>query len=143
MYSKEKFFIFISMNSNRQLFCSFATPLNIDDVIDFISTNFIPLNGLVFIYENVDNEHQLILTYNIVNNQGRVNTTNALAIHRKTETNTFYSINALNTLIKLVNNGILDFKYKLDWDMYENTLLLTSKGNLNKTGLAFKEKVRI
>ena len=130
--------------NRRQLFCSFATPVNLKTVINFIVTNFAPVNNLVFIYENVDSSKQLIITYNIINDkQTKVNTDNALAIHRKTETNTFYSINALNTLIKLVNNNVLDTSYKVDWDLYVDTLLLTSKGELNRTGLEFKEKVKI
>ena len=130
--------------NRRQLFCSFATPVNLKTVINFIVTNFEPVNNLVFIYQNADNSKQLVITYNIVNDkQKKVDTTNALAIHRKTETNTFYSINALNTLIKLVNNNVLDTNYKVDWDLYVDTLLLTSKGELNRTGLEFKEKVKV
>ena len=128
----------------RQLFCSFATPNNLNVVIGFIIANFIPVNNLVFIYENADNPRKYVVTYNVMNESSKkVNTDNALAIHRKTETNTFYSINALNTLIKLVNNNILDTQYKVDWDLYSDMLLLTSKGELTRTGLEFKEKIKV
>jgi hypothetical protein len=47
-----------------------------------------------------------------------------ISINRKKETNTFYSINALNSLIRLLNNGILDKSYMVDWHQYKDILLL-------------------
>ena len=36
-----------------------------------------------------------------------------------------YTVNALNAIIKKVNNGILDKKFIINWEMYSNSLLLT------------------
>ena len=46
-------------------------------------------------------------------------------IHRKKETNTLYTVNALNAIIRKVNNGILDKKFIIEWENYSNSLLLT------------------
>jgi hypothetical protein len=54
-----------------------------------------------------------------------------MAIHRKKDTNTLYTINALNEAIRKANNGILDKKFSLDWKEYQNSLLLTNDQGLN------------
>jgi len=38
---------------------------------------------------------------------------NTISLHRKKITNTLYTINALNELIKTINNGVLDTKYQV------------------------------
>jgi hypothetical protein len=49
-------------------------------------------------------------------------------VHRKKETNTMYTINAINELIKNLNNGILDKTYKIEWELYKNSLLVSNNG---------------
>ena len=43
-----------------------------------------------------------------------------------------YSINALNEVIRSLNNGVLDKKFPVPWEQYSNTLLLTNENGLNK-----------
>ena len=43
-----------------------------------------------------------------------------------------YTINALNELIKLINNGVLDTNYQVEWDVYKNMILITNKEGLQK-----------
>ena len=50
-----------------------------------------------------------------------------ITINRKKDTETLYSINALNTLIKDQNNGVLDKSYRVDWAQFKNNLLLTDR----------------
>ena len=54
-----------------------------------------------------------------------------MAIHRKKETNTLYTINALNEAIRKDNDGELDKTFSLDWSQYQNSLLLTNDQGLN------------
>ena len=49
-----------------------------------------------------------------------------IALHRKKQTNTLYTINALNEVIKLLNNGKLDKSFPVPWEEYQNSLLLTN-----------------
>ena len=46
-------------------------------------------------------------------------------VHRKKESNTMYTINALNSLITAENDGVLDKSYQVDWEKYRNTVILT------------------
>ena len=54
-----------------------------------------------------------------------------ILVHRKKEFNTLYTINALNELIKLLNNGFIDKNYKIPWNEYKNSILLTQNHNIN------------
>ena len=53
-------------------------------------------------------------------------------MHRKKQTNTLYTIKDLNALIQILNNGVLDTTYQLDWENYRNTMLLTNEEGLKR-----------
>jgi hypothetical protein len=55
-----------------------------------------------------------------------------ISLHRKKHTNTLYTINALNDLIRELNNGKLDKSFSIEWENYKNSLLLTNDNGLNK-----------
>jgi len=61
-----------------------------------------------------------------------------ISINRKKESNTLYSINALNALISHLNNGVLDKSFIIDWSNYKNTLLL-SQGEYGFKTISIKE----
>lgn len=69
------------------------------------------------------------------------NLPNTIAIHRKTETNTFYTLNSLNCIIRKMNNGILDKQYVINWEIYENCLLLNDGEEINNISLKFLKKI--
>tara|TARA_R110000822_G_scaffold197202_3_gene335127 strand:+ start:1436 stop:1639 length:204 start_codon:yes stop_codon:yes gene_type:complete len=50
-----------------------------------------------------------------------------ITINRKKDTETLYSINALNALIREQNDGVLDKAYRVDWAQFTNRLLLTNR----------------
>ena len=57
---------------------------------------------------------------------------NTISLHRKKQSNTLYTINALNEVIRSLNGGILDKKFPIPWDDYYKCLLLTNDLVLNK-----------
>ena len=57
---------------------------------------------------------------------------NTILVHRKKETNTLYTINALNTLIRELNDGKLDTSYRIAWEDYRNCILLTKGSDLRR-----------
>ena len=85
----------------------------------------------IFILESKDSD-ELICTYNI--DPGNLSMTtvlpNTILVHRKKESNSLYTINALNELIKSLNEGIVDINYRINWQHYKNTILLTQQGDL-------------
>ena len=78
--------------------------------------------------QNRDNLDEIYLTYNInsalLDNNNFFN--NTISVHRKKDSNTIYTINSLNMLIKHLNNGLLDLKFQINWNNYLNCILLTS-----------------
>jgi hypothetical protein len=57
---------------------------------------------------------------------------NTILIHRKKESNTLYTINALNLLIKEENGGSLDKKFSLNWQKFKNSIILTDVSGVKK-----------
>ena len=95
-----------------------------------ITNNYSILYKKVFVLHIKSND-EYVLTYNV--DQGNVSEIpdNTILVHRKKETNTLYTINALNEAIRKANNGILDKKFALEWSEYRNSLLLTNDQGLN------------
>lgn len=87
-------------------------------------------------YSYMETPDNVVCIYNVSHNGKRLRDT--ITINRKKETNTYYSINALNSLIYKLNNGVLDKSYKIDWPQYVDTLLLAD-GEFNCRAIRIKE----
>ena len=129
-------YIFISDITNEnilnKLFCTFTTPDAVDDTISKISNKYSILFNKIFILESSHSD-ELICTYNIdAGNVSSIPLPNTILLHRKKESNTLYTINALNTLIKSLNGGLLDNRYQIEWDNYKNCILLTTGVELRR-----------
>ena len=117
---------------NNKLFCTFSPLDNIDETIAIISSKYTILFNKIFILESPHSE-ELICTYNIdMGNISAQPLPNTILLHRKKESNTLYTINALNTLIKSLNGGELDNKFRINWEDYKNSILLTTGSELRK-----------
>ncbi len=73
-------------------------------------------------YHYIEIPKNVICVYNVSTSERKMRDT--ISINRKKETNTLYSINALNSLIRESNNGVLDKTFPINWSNYINTLLL-------------------
>ncbi len=114
---------------NNKLFCTFV-PLNeVDSFIKDISNEYTILYNKIFVLHIKSND-EYVCTYNV--DQPNINNIpeNTILVHRKKETNTLYTINALNELIKSLNEGIVDTNFRINWQHYKNTILLTQQGDL-------------
>jgi len=84
------------------------------------------------VLESEDSDEYLC-TYNIEIDNGSTRILpNTILLHRKKESNTLYTINSLNLLIKSLNEGVLDTSFRIDWLNYKNTILLTQGEDLKK-----------
>ena len=116
-----------------QLLCTFIKRNNFYETINII----IACNEIVFdkiyVFQNENDHHQLICTYNVEYSEDFVeNVQDTISLHRKKQSNTLYTINALNEVIRSKNNGVLDKKFIVEWNDYRNTLLLTNDAGLFK-----------
>lgn len=116
---------------NRTLLCTFAHVRNLQLVTHYIKQNYNPTK--LFVFCDVDNPAKLFVTYNtdIVSTE----TVDTILIHRRPETSTLYTINALNRLIEKINNGVLDKQYPIEWELYRNSIILTAGDSVHITKL--------
>jgi len=114
-----------------QLLCTFCSKYDFDDTIELIKLAANVVFNKVYVFENVDDGTSLICTYNVEKTEDFIQNSKTMAIHRKKETNTLYTINALNEAIRKENDGVLDKSYSLNWESYKNSLLLTNDKGLN------------
>ena len=119
----------------NKLFCTFSTKGGLDRTLETIKSEYVILYGKIFVLESADSEEYLC-TYNIeVQPEATTKVlANTILLHRKKESNTLYTINSLNILIKQLNGGVLDTNYKINWQDYRNTVLLTQGSDLRKLG---------
>ena len=110
---------------NNRLYCTFVPEENIENTVDQIKGSYSILFNKIFVLESLDGE-KIMLTYNVDmgNSSSEFLVNNTILVHRKKQTNTLYTINALNELIKSLNNGYLDKSYAVNWNDYRNCILL-------------------
>ena len=95
----------------NKLFCTFTTQENLPLVLDDVKRKYQILFNKIFVL-HVPSTEEYVCTYNV----DSFNVTNdilrgTILLHRKKESNTLYTINALNALIKSLNGGIMDSSY--------------------------------
>jgi hypothetical protein len=116
---------------NNKLFCTFTNLEGLDILIEDIKAKYSIIYNKLFVLE-IAGKDEYVITYNV--EQANVNSIpeNTILVHRKKESNTLYTINALNELIKKLNGGVVDTKYRVDWQHYRNCILLTQHNELNQ-----------
>ena len=109
----------------NKLFCTFSSKEDLDNTLATIQGQYKILFNKIFILY-IKSTEEYVFTYNV----DSVNMTNALLgntilLHRKKESNTLYTINALNDLIKSLNGGVLDNKFPIDendWKLFYDSI---------------------
>jgi hypothetical protein len=121
-----------------QLLCTFAHKTDLNIVTEYIQSNYVIPEQRIFVFANNMLPDNLYCTYNA--NETSRRGQNTISIHRKKETNTLYTVNALNEVIRSVNNGILDKTFQLDWTRYQNSFILTDDDGYRIIDLSFYKK---
>lgn len=127
---------------SNKLFCTFVKEDNLDRLLETIQNKYSITYGKIFVLYSKSND-EYICTYNV--DFGNVSNflENTILVHRKKDTNTLYTINALNTLIKELNEGVLDTSYKIDWNDFRNCVLLTKGTELRRVNTKLHKIVTI
>ena len=124
-------FTFDNLSMNNRLFCTF-TPLDeLEALILALTSRYSIMYNKMFVL-HIKSNNEYVITYNV--DQGNVNDIpdNTILVHRKKESNTLYTINALNELIKKLNGGVVDTNFPVNWQHYRNCILLTQHNEIKQ-----------
>ena len=129
---------------NNRLYCTFTTNENVEEITERVKSSYVILFNKIFVLESLDKE-KIMLTYNVDmgNSSTRGIIDNTILVHRKKQTNTLYTINALNELIKSLNSGVLDKKFPIEWNNYKNCILLIQTEGFNKIDTKIREIINL
>jgi hypothetical protein len=127
----------------NKLFCTFAKKELLDERLQEINKEYKILYNKIFVLASPESD-EYMCTYNIeIEGPNTKILPNTILLHRKKESNTLYTINALNTLIKSLNEGVLDNKFMVNWQDYRNSILLTQGEDLRKLNTSIHKIVAV
>lgn len=120
------------MNSTS-LLCSFTTLAQLDATVASIVHAYTVAFDAIYVLETPEDEG-ICCTYNIFTDKPIHETLpmSTISLHRKKQSNTLYTINALNALIADLNGGTIDPHFMVPWAEYRNTILVTTNNKLKK-----------
>jgi hypothetical protein len=120
-----------NIDLNNKLFCTFTSLEELDSLVESLQSRYTIMYNKMFVL-HVKSNNEYVVTYNV--DQGNISSIpeNTILVHRKKDTNTLYTINALNELIKRLNGGVVDPRFRVDWKHYKNTILLTQQNELKE-----------
>jgi hypothetical protein len=119
------------LTMSNKLFCTFSSEQQLDEILSTIQTKYkIIYNKIFVLYSKSQDEY--ICTYNVEFGNVSNFLENTILVHRKKESNTLYTINSLNRLIESLNGGVLDTNFRVNWNDYQNCILLTKGAELKR-----------
>ena len=124
-----------------QLLCTFAHRKDLNLIVDYVKQSYTIVEKKIFVFNDADKPNDLYVTYNVDPNEDYKKTPNTILIHRKKDTNTLYTVNALNAIIRKSNNGVLDKKFVIIWQIYDNSLMLTDGDDIRHIHLDLYKRI--
>lgn len=120
------------MTIDTQLLCTFTSTPDLELMVETIDKSYTLIFNKIYVLQNIEDPDQLVLTYNVERSEfSSINAPiSTISVHRKKQTNTIYTINAINKLIEFKNNGVVDKNYKIDWEELKNCVLVTAYNKL-------------
>jgi len=130
-------------NKSTILFGVFIKKFELNDALQFIRENFEVPSNFVFLYKV---RHNMLLSFTArrgeLNENIKNSTYKIITLQRNREFNTFFTINAINHLVK-ERVGKIDPSYKLDFSEYQDILLYTHEDNLFRSKLEFQNRLKL
>jgi len=127
-----------------QLLCLFTIRPDLDHSVDFIVTNYEIVNPNVFVLESKVRPEELFITFNVEKGAAPIPSDwKTILVHRKKQTNTIYTINALNEVVKSMTGGQTDNSFMIDWEEFQNCILTTSNTGYKKIPTKIHKKINL
>jgi hypothetical protein len=129
---------------NTQLLCLFTTKEDLDKSYSFIIENYVLTNPNIFILENRLRPNDMFITFNVERGADAIESEwKTILVHRKKQSNTIYTINALNEVVKSKTGGQVDNTFIIDWEEFQNCILTTSQLGYKKIPTKVYKSIRI
>ena len=122
----------------RVLLMSFSNEDEYKTHLQVIREIYRPDSSL-FVLQNCDNHNEIFITFNTEYN---FKTPGIIKIHKKRETNTLFSVDAVNHL-SIQENGKIDKEWSPNWEEYRNCLLLMRDGDLCVIPTKIREIIKL
>ena len=111
---------------DKQLLCTFTDSINYINDLNDIPKHYELCDNKIFVFINAASPKDVYMTYNVYRKQFSEHYKHTIGIHRKKQTNTLYSLNAMNRLIEDENEGVFNKNFQLHWENYKNSIILTN-----------------
>ena len=115
----------------NKLFCTFTSLGDLERTLVEVKSSYDILYKKIFVLY-IKSSDEYVCTYNVEPSSVEEILPNTILVHRKKDSNTLYTINALNELIKSLNGGVVDTRFPIEWQHYKNTILLTQHDELKQ-----------
>jgi hypothetical protein len=116
-----------------QLLCTFTKREELQTILEKIKQTYTIVYNYIYVLQNKSNLDELYITYNIdTQYKPTAPLKDTILVHRKKQSNTLYTINALNELVKEENGGKLDKSFEIDWEKFRNTIIVTNTEGTKK-----------
>lgn len=116
-----------------QLLCTFTTKDELQHTLQQIRETYHLVYNYIYVLQNKSNLEELFVTYNIdTQYKPTYPLRDTILVHRKKQSNTLYTINSLNELVKELNGGKMDKNFTVDWDMFKNCIIVTNTEGIKK-----------
>jgi hypothetical protein len=117
---------------DAQLLCTFTKYQTYNDTIISLTEYYDIIERKIYVLQSGLNRDDVFLTFNAAKQSGQFHE-NTISVHRKKEYNVIYSINALNEIIKMENNGKVSNTYQINWERYRNSFITARDGAVKIT----------
>ena len=125
-----------------QLLCTFTTKEELQNTLQLIRETYHIVYNYIYVLQNKGNLDELFVTYNIdTSYRPDKPLDDTILVHRKKQSNTLYTINALNELVKEENGGVLDKSFSIDWDKFKNSIIVTNVEGTKKISTRIYEVI--
>lgn len=116
-----------------QLLCTFTSKEELQNTLQTIRETYHIVYNYIYVLQNKGNLDELFITYNIdTAYKPTYPLRDTILVHRKKQSNTLYTINALNELVKEENGGVLDKSFTIDWNKFRNAIIVTNTEGTKK-----------
>ena len=125
-----------------QLLCTFTTKEELKNTLQLIRETYHIVYNYIYVLQNKGNLDELFITYNIdTQYQPAYPLRDTILVHRKKQSNTLYTINSLNEVVKELNGGVMDKNFTVDWDKFKNCIIVTNTEGVKKISTRIYEVI--